>query len=426
MDYLYSELNKQVEKVEYVGAETSTAKVTVGYDESLRRDAIAVDVKAIVPSTLAAQVPTLDGKYFTMIVKDPAGTHFELDGDLPEDIKANLVAKDHFAELLEAGDNIALEPQESGKVKITAATVPGVARFTTSAVSSLLPGGQVLLLRANMASGPADLGAGDTAIFPDKNNLVLFVGNITGPGDDTQIIVDDVRYLRNTIIDKGEWTQGTANYPESYTYKGYRWVCLGAETSSDPAEGGEWLCLGPTKLLATHYALDPVEDQGGVGASYSISKSAITPADLITNTGDTIIFSSNEGVYVGQISGVSDDSVTAEVKMAAITEPVIPHTHHIKITKQEEVGENTYTVYFTLTNARADAYNDNTTALAQDMIQDFLYPAVSAPINETTTAIGIKRVSETKFHLIVTNSNQEVILAPLTGGEIVDTVTPQQ
>ena len=59
MDYFYSKLNEQVKKVEYKGAITETAVVTVDN----RCNLISVDVRALSPDILNIPQPTEPDKY---------------------------------------------------------------------------------------------------------------------------------------------------------------------------------------------------------------------------------------------------------------------------------------------------------------------------------------------------------------------------
>ncbi len=411
MDYLYGELNTRAVKVEYEGKNTGpTVEVTVDNENCT----ISADVKplSLSPNYIKASIPSQTGNYFMILQKLPDIASFNYSKDLPEDMISSIINANKLYDLLQAGDNITLTPQESGKLKITS-TLAGITRFSESTLPSVLSGSDTTqLLRSNIIGSKTDIGQGDTVIFPDKDKLVTFIGTVTDKNE-TQITVGDIKYLNNTItIVKDEWSKGPSNYPQQYPYKGYYWLCQKNDVNEAPTDGEDWLRLGPIKDNTTYYSTSEVEDQGGIGTDYTLNFENLQPTSPLPQVNDFVVFSTSTNNYIGKITELPTTS-TAKVNVilqALKTTTPVSYLHSIKVTGTSEVGSNNYTLYFNITNSKKEPYSDIAT-LGSDIKLGFIYPATGARDTDKEIVTGVQvREGGVQMALTTVDFSNEITL----------------
>lgn len=430
MDYLYGALNTRVVKVEYEGKNTGpTVNVTVDNEDCT----ISADVKplSLSPSYIKANIPSQEGNYFMMLQKTPGDTIFNYSKDLPEEVVNNIVNVNKLQDLLQAGDNISITPQESGKLEIAAnINTTATARFSESTLPSVLTGNDTTqLLKSNIIGSDIEVEQGDVVIFPDRDKLVVFIGTVTDK-DETQITVGNIKYLNNSIIIvKEEWSKGPSNYPQQYPYKGYYWLCQKNDVNEAPVEGENWLSLGPIDNNTTYYSTSEVEDQGGIGTDYTLNFENLQPTSPLPKVNDFVVFSTNTNNYIGQITELPTDSTAkVNVKLQSVktqTPLITPYLHSIKVTGTSEVGSHNYTLYFNITNKRATPYNDIAT-LGGDIELGFIYPATGARDTDKEIVTGIQvREGGVQLALTTVDFSDSIIinnLVTLTSVSISDKV----
>ena len=408
MDYIYSELSASAVKVEYTGKDTSTTSIDVNNSDST----ISVDVKPLSPDAINAVIPSHNGNYIMMLQKLTGTPFFTYSKELPEEIVNNIINANNLQSVLQAGSNISIIPQEPGKLEISA-SLSGVVRFSTSTLLSVPNEDTTQLLRSNIIGGKTGIEVGDAVIFPDKDNLVTFIGTTTTT-DETSITVGDIKYLNNVPIMKGEWKSGKANYPEEYTYNGYVWLCLKNEIEEAPTTSENWQCLGAVTNNTLYYSFEEVDDSSIVG-QYQIQKTNIQPPTPAPKQNDIIIFAANNNNYVGQIVSVEDEQVTVEKKLTLLKTSKTLYTHLITLKGQKQGSEDNYTVYFTLTNTHDKSYVGEVESLIADLTQEFIYPAAGQKDGGGDSIIGVEFRGATQFALHPATSQELIILnSPIT------------
>lgn len=315
MDYLYGELNKQVEKVEYTGKETDTTITTV--DDI--NNTIEVDVKPITPKFVDATVPGSEHDYLVSVSRDDDSQTYQFNyiNKLPENMAKDILNSSTLQALLQAGDNISIT-QEKDQVKITSAAAPGIVYVSQSTVLSSNIPESTTLQKNDIYGENKNVRVGDIAVFPDTKNIVLYLGNITEVTEDN-ITVGNVKYVKNNVIIKGAWQKGQANYPECYTHDGYNWLCQKNDIGEDPTEGENWLRLGPVQSNTTYFALDTQKvDEGGIGKIYTFSSDNLYPKLPTPKVEDVVVFATEKANYVGQITLKDDALLSITVKLAFV------------------------------------------------------------------------------------------------------------
>lgn len=220
----------------------------------------------------------------------------------------------------------------------------GIHLFNQSSISSTFSGPSGILEREYLINKGEEVNTNDLAIFPDDKTLVLYFAIISEINED-YFTVTNIQYLKDNWIYSGIWQSGViASYPEVFSYEGGTWLCLGTDLRTAPAIGNEWFCISAPNSTLTitdgdtttkyngqqeqtvniprpiYFKLNgmAMTDTGGIGTSYTIAISNLTPSSPAPIIGDTIIFYTDTYTYIGTVTQVQASAIVVQVKVTML------------------------------------------------------------------------------------------------------------